>query len=331
MKTLLRKGIARLPLGSMAGLAHAPPIALFYHTSFDTPPPYFSGRYRVKTSRELESDLDAILSAGFQPVDLNQLIGAVCDDDLPARSFFLSFDDGYRELAETIAPLLIRKGIPATFFLCSSVIDNQEWFFEDQLGLAFHQAGVSNDDTTNRQLHRCLQDHGHSLDALKTIQVPAKKLINDLAACLGINWGTELADQQPYLSSQQVQGLIKQGFTIGAHSVDHSHFSTLTHADQLRQVRESQEWICSRFDLPYRAFAFPYTELGVSSQALQTIRDEGTSQILFGTRGLVKDEFHPFVRQRLWAEDHPGSLTDYLQQQLTREIPYRNRREIRRS
>lgn len=321
LRSLIRKTIASLPLGGLAWLSKTQILSLFYHTCFETPPPYFSGRYRVKPPKEIESDLDVLLLQGFQPINLSDLVSARHEEGGTTRKrFFLSFDDGYRELAETIAPILLRKGVPATFFLCSGFVDNQNWFFEDQLGLAFdHYHRVENSGKA-RDFENCIQDHGHTRDSIHQIQFPPRNLISELGECLGIDWEAELGEHKPYLTSKQVEDLIGKGFTIGAHSVDHTHFTAMDEAHQYRQVKESQDWICSRFDLPYRAFAFPYTERGVAAAMVHRIKEDGVSDILFGTRGLMKDEFHPFVQQRLWAEDHPGSLQAYLKAQLAAQF-----------
>ena len=44
---------------------------------------------------------------------------------LDRRCLHLTFDDGFRELHDVVAPILLRKGIPATFFVNSAFIDNK--------------------------------------------------------------------------------------------------------------------------------------------------------------------------------------------------------------
>jgi hypothetical protein len=44
---------------------------------------------------------------------------------LPDGAFMLSFDDGFREMHDIVAPILREKGVPAVFFLNSGFIDNR--------------------------------------------------------------------------------------------------------------------------------------------------------------------------------------------------------------
>lgn len=312
LRKLLRRGLATLPLGRLAGLSGCRTLSVFYHTVFDRPPPYFANLYSVKTPAAFEADLDLLLNAGLEPLSLEELLAVDTPSGLPPRRFFLSFDDGYREMAETIAPILKRKGIPATFFLCSSVLDNTSWLFEDQIGLIRQRLAARAEGSTSREANRMLNRHGHTLESLASCRMPATSLIADLTPVLEIDWMSELATYQPYVTSEQVRSLIQDGFSIGAHSINHPLFERLDDDERLRQFSESLKAIVSRFDLPYRVFAFPYGEFGIPRASIESFRKSGLADAIFGTRGLVDDEFFPFVHQRLWTEDHDGTFASYL-------------------
>lgn len=312
LRKLLRRGMATVPLGRLVELSHCRPLSVFYHTVFDSPPPYFAKLYAVKSAAAFEKDLDLLLNAGLKPVSLGELLTAKDPSMLPPRCFFLSFDDGYREMAETIAPILTRKGIPATFFLCSSIIDNAAWLYEDQIGLIRHRLATCVNHSTSREVNRILNRHGHTFESLASCRMPATSVIDELTAVLDIDWMAELSAYQPYITSEQVRSLIGDGFSIGAHSIDHPLFERLDEDERLRQFRVSLDTIVSRFKLPYRVFAFPYGDFGIPRECLEGLRQAGHADAIFGTRGLVADEFFPFVHQRLWAEDHPGTFASYL-------------------
>ncbi len=312
LRKLLRRGLATVPLGRLVELSHCRPLSVFYHTVFDSPPPYFAKLYAVKSAAAFEKDLDLLLNAGLKPLSLDELLAIDIPSQLPPRCFFLSFDDGYREMAETIAPILTRKGIPATFFLCSSVLDNTSWLFEDQVGLIGSRLAARTEGSASREVKRILNRHGHTLESLASCRMPASSVIDELTPLLEIDWMAELSAYQPYITSEQVRSLIDDGFSIGAHSIDHPLFERLDDDERLRQFSESLKAIVSRFDLPYRVFAFPYGEFGIPRESLERLRMSGHADAIFGTRGLVEDEFFPFVHQRLWAEDHAGSFASHL-------------------
>ena len=78
--------------------------------------------YPHRSARQFEADLDLLLQA-FSPISLDTLVeyldGGV---PLPRRAMFLSFDDGLRQQLEIVAPILRRKGVPATAW-CRSAAD----------------------------------------------------------------------------------------------------------------------------------------------------------------------------------------------------------------
>ena len=67
---------------------------------------------------------------------------------LPPNSFLLTFDDGFREIYDIIAPILLDKGIPATFFISSGFLDNRELCYQHKASLLVEKVrnGISPGD-----------------------------------------------------------------------------------------------------------------------------------------------------------------------------------------
>ncbi|MEZ6126163.1 MAG: polysaccharide deacetylase family protein [Planctomycetaceae bacterium] len=317
LRTAVTTGLRHLSPVRLAAMADANPLCLVYHTVFDEAPEHFSGLYRTRTVREFEDDLDELLR-DFRPISLFDITDSLSSHAVPANSFLLTFDDNNREIAEVIAPILERKGIPAVFFLCSAMLDNAAWFFEDQVALLIKKCKASG--TVQSLVESILKNTNQTLDCLLHGRQPRPELLKEAGDRVGIDWNAELQARQPYVSKAQVGKLIDQGFAIGAHGIDHRFFETMDANEQIRQIRESCDCMASTFGLKYRAFAFPYGEFGVSKSVLTTIQGQQIADILFGTRGPVRDEFHPFVVQRLWCENRTNSLTDYLKTHLADRV-----------
>jgi peptidoglycan/xylan/chitin deacetylase (PgdA/CDA1 family) len=291
-------------------------LQVFYHKSHDVDPVYFRKGYEVKSPKQFEAEIDFLLGR-LVPVTLEQLLSAESDTVIPNGTFFVSFDDGYRELADVVGPILRRKGVPATFFICSSLIDNRNWLFEDQIGLIQSRIRTLTKERVATCEAQCLQPFGLSFSSLQTTRVPPPAAaLKQLGEFLDIDWDEELAKHQPYLTSTQIRELLSQGFSIGAHGIDHTVFESMSVDEQFRQIDESCRALQSQFDLSYRAFAFPYGEFGVSRDLLLRVQRANIVDCLFGTRGLVIDEFEPWLRQRLWCEGHDGTLETHLRSHL---------------
>jgi len=239
-------------------------IVPVYHTVAKQPLPHIKHLYRMKTVQEFQKDLDFLLKY-FEPIDAETLHNYRIHKIVPRKPVFhLTFDDGMKEVYEIIAPILLKKGIPATFFVCSGFVDNKALFFR----------------------------HRESLE-LETIQ------IEDF-----------LNNEKPYLTTGQIKELSSQGFTIGAHSIDHPYYYTISFNEQLRQTRESLDFISSIVNQKLRLFAFPFTDNNVSKQFFKEI--EPDVDLCFGTAGLKNDEIL-FNIQRIAGEKVKfGSLEVFL-------------------
>jgi peptidoglycan/xylan/chitin deacetylase (PgdA/CDA1 family) len=89
----------------------------FYHTISNTPLPHTDHVYPVRTFAQFSRDLD-YLTRHFRPVGLEELrtfIGGVGTPSGPCM--FLTFDDGLSGIYDLVAPELLKRGIPAAFFI----------------------------------------------------------------------------------------------------------------------------------------------------------------------------------------------------------------------
>ena len=285
-------------------------VCPFYHVVREKPPVWWGGRYPFKTPSEFAREIDQWLAWG--PAVAPEALTAWRRGTGPRPcGFLLTFDDGYREMAEIIAPILRQKGVPAIFFITSTFVDNARPFFEDVLGLIGGAAARRPDAAEG-----VLRARGTTLPRLWEARNPRHPAILDLCAALEIDPLAWLQAEQPYLTSDQVRGLIADGFAVGAHSIDHPLFADLTRDEQARQTRESMDFMAQRFGLAERLFAFPYGEFGVDRRFCTDIVSEGVVDMFFGTRGIVMDDREPAVLQRLWCEDYTDPLPHHVHRHL---------------
>ena len=289
-----------MPVGAYLKLTGMKLLTPFYHTVSDHPLPHLNCLYRVRTSREFETDLDMMLK-DFEPFDLQTLIKAVREKiRFHKPAFFLSFDDGLREFNDIAAPVLLRKGIPATCFLNAAFIDNTDLFFRYKVCLIFNEINKNHKELTplvNKWLTDKKVRTSSWRNFLMKIDYNQRHLADELASLIDLSFDNYLRDQKPYLTTGQITGLIKKGFTFGSHSSDHPLFADIPLEEQIRQTVESTKEITAMFNLPYKVFSFPFSDSGVHTDFFRKTDDAVHFDLTFGCAGMKKDGIHNHLQR----------------------------------
>lgn len=288
-------------------LQHPLPAQLllpYHHLVGDVPVPHVKHLYPYKSTKAFEQDVDYLLRH-FKAVTLEEVIQSVrSHTPLPKNAFLLTFDDGLREVAEVIAPILHRKGAPAVFFLNPAFLDNKTLFYKFKISLLIE--ALRNNKYPPELLGRImdiLEAPGMDIvDAIKQINYQRQVLADVIGGILGVSFTDYLAQQRPFMTTPEVQQLLLQGFAIGGHSVDHPYYTALSLEEQLAQTRDSVNFLVEKFNLPYRVFAFPHSDAGVSRAFFDTLfNDPAPMDLIFGTANQQHD-IYPGILHRFNCE-----------------------------
>jgi peptidoglycan/xylan/chitin deacetylase (PgdA/CDA1 family) len=295
IKNKLTTTAACLPVGVWHALSGRPLILPYYHLVSDETAPHVRPLYSYKNISQFKQDLDFFLTH-FRPLGLDELMKHLqAGKSLPECSFLLSFDDGFREMAEIVAPILKAKGISAVFFLNSAFVDNRELCFHQKIALLINLLGKNTSIDLEDKLKRLLREKGvigsEVFPMLKSVRYAKRAILDEAATLCDLRFDDFLKQQKPYLTSDQIRRLLQDGFAIGGHSIDHPFYGDLTLEEQLYQTRQSVNFLQDRFGVKYRAFAFPHSDAGVSQAFFDRSYSDGTLDISFGTGGLLRDSW----------------------------------------
>lgn len=282
----------RIPFSWLRRWAGQPIIVPLYHVVSDAPLPHIQHLYPIKSTKAFRTDL-VFLLRHFEPIDLLALRDHTTGERrLKKPSFLLTFDDGLREFHDVIAPILQEKGVPAVCFLNTAFLDNQGLFFRYKASYLLAEMAGGQHAEKLRQWWELEEKEGYQgARNLLHLGYDQSKMLDRLAEMLEIRFSDFLQSQRPYLTHEQVEALIRRGFQFGGHSVDHPEYQYLDIASQLRQTRESMEAVQRKFALPYRSFAFPFTDFGVSKAFFEQLqREAGAPDLTFGCAGLKQEE-----------------------------------------
>jgi peptidoglycan/xylan/chitin deacetylase (PgdA/CDA1 family) len=268
--------------------------------------PHVKHLYRYRDIRQFTKDLDFFL-ANYEPVTMHDLLQHLDGNrSLPKRCFLLTFDDGFREMHDVVAPILKAKGVPATFFLTTGFIDNVDMAHHCKFSLLVEHLAEVSSANLKANVQQILAENrvvGESIESqMVSIRYAQRHLATEMARVCKYDFGQYLAARQPYLNSDQISSLLKQGFSIGAHSVDHPLYADLPLKEQIRQTVESIRFLVEHFELHYRAFAFPHSDAGVRKEFFKEMRDKGQLEVSFGTAGMHR-HFFPRNLERFSMEN----------------------------
>ena len=275
---------------------HLPAISLlvpYYHLVSDEPVAHVKHLFAHKGVREFTQDLEFLLKH-YRAIGLPDLLEALRRDrPLPKRSFLLTFDDGFREMSDVVAPVLLARGIPAVFFVGSAFTDNRQLCYQHTASVVVERLtnGVSPAETAQARalVAPTGADTGDLGAAVLSLPYGHRAVVESVARAIGVDTAAYLRQVRPYLTRPQIAALVRQGFAIGGHSIDHPLYAALPLEEQLRQTRESVGYVKRTYGLDYAAFAFPHHDRGVSRRFFSELYGRNELDISFGTGGPAED------------------------------------------
>lgn len=272
-----------LPLDLLRSFSGQNFVVPFYHIVSDDPCPHVDHLYRFKNSKEFENDLD-YLTKNYQPVGADALPDILAGRYKGKKIMLLTFDDGLRQMYDVVAPILVKKGIPAVFFLNTDFIDNKALMFRYKASL------IKDMDKDKSAMFESRND--------KDLE---KEISPESSAEIKNEIHTFLKEYRPYMTSDQIRSLIAQGFAIGAHSCSHPYYEDLALDQQLAQTFDCMDILQRDFKVKEKLFAFPFTDHGVSKAFFERIFENGRMDFSFGGAGIKRD-VHPRQFQRVPME-----------------------------
>lgn len=281
----------------------------YYHTISDIYLPHIKNLYNYRTIKEFRDDLEYFLG-NHSPISLDELIDIKKNGKKNKRKmFFLSFDDGMSEIYFNIAPVLKEMGIPATFFLCADFIDNNHLFYRHKTSLLIEKY-KSLSKFQKKEVLMFLSKNKYALnsfeESIKLVPHNMTEILDLLAEMMEFSFLDFLKSKAPYLTTEQVRSLQKDGFTIGAHSINHPLYSTISIYEQLVQTRKSLKFISEGFDQKTNTFAFPFNDNCVTQSFFRELFRMENFDLSFGTSGFLKETVK-YNLQRFSMEEIDGT------------------------
>jgi peptidoglycan/xylan/chitin deacetylase (PgdA/CDA1 family) len=281
-------------------------IIPLYHAVSDSRVAHIENIYPVKDIKNFEKDLDFFMKF-YHPISFPEFYNRVVNQKkVDKPSFLLTFDDGLAEFKEVITPILLKKGIPALCFINTSFLDNKFLFYRHKASLLIDR--VNKLDENIPEIRRWKTENFDSNCSLKemilSINYNRKHILDELALIIKYDWDSYLVNQKPYLFSEDVISLQNKGFHFGAHSIDHPRYNLIDSQEQIKQTKDSINFMSERFKIKEKLFAFPFSDRGVDKTFFEEIYKQGITDITFGTSGFDTSRLYFRHQQRISFDEN---------------------------
>lgn len=306
----------KIPDGLYRALVRRDGFCFFYHVVSDETLAHIAPLYSYKTPHQFECDL-LYLKQNYELISYGQLASLRAGQASSGRPFaFLSFDDGCSECFSVVRPLLLKHGIPCTFFITTSLIGNRKMLYRHVVALCLRAVKEASDLERASMLREINREFQQNLDGeqafrswIRSFKREEPSVTSRLCQLLEIDVDAYLKTRRPYLAAGQIQTLALDGFTIGAHSQSHSKMQLLDEPSIEAEMADSCQEIRAITQQEQVPFAFPFSASGVSRDLLARITQQHPSiGLLFDTKGIRLDR--PFILNRIWSDPPPDTSSD---------------------
>lgn len=242
------------------------PRVVVYHDVGPRPNPLLEGLYLHVDLRRFEAQV-RMLQKAYVVLPLEEWVAMWRERCLPPRALAITFDDGYRGAFEHAAPILKRRGLPATFFLNADFVGNRVLFWRCLYVEAVRALGAARvveivrkawggdapglDERTLRVWLRDRFDPDRVPLAMRRALAEAGRDEEALAR-----------EHRPFADWQEWATLREQGFRFGNHTADHALLAACRPEAQRSTIQRGRAAIVERLGERWVPFAWPHGHPG---------------------------------------------------------------------
>ena len=284
---------------------------LIFHRVLPKPDPIFPGEVDAVA-------FDAIcqwMKAWCNVLPLDLAVQQLQARALPERAVAITFDDGYADNRTVAQPILVRNGLPATFFIATDFLDGgrmwNDTVIESVRLCASTQLDLSSlprpDGSGHLGLHaiRTAEEKRQAIAAIigqiKYVPVAQRQVLTErIADCADVRSPDDLM-----LTSQQVRDMRQAGMQIGAHTRSHPILAKLGADAAQAEIADSRRFLEQLLGERVGLFAYPNGKPGTdySPENVQIVRDLGFDAAVSTAWGASNADTDPFQIPRFTPWD----------------------------
>ena len=267
----------------------------------------FTAGLRVTVHPEEFQSCLTFLSRNYDLVTLDDILSS---SPLPNRALLVTFDDTYRSVAVTAAPIARALRVPLVCFVNSAYIDSARLALDNLVAYVVNTKGFPTllkaaDCRHIPDLRELVGGYLPSLSWGERLRFEQR-----LAECAGVD-ATELGRAAGiYLSASELRSLADAGVEIGNHTATHVHCRGLDHTQARTEIVECGTRLQEITGKSVRAFSVPYGSIrDATPGVLSVLRESGYQAVFLVEAGMNREPLNRWGIRRvsLKAESDPES------------------------
>lgn len=253
-KTILPFAGKYLFLNQIVSMGHRhDPIVLCYHSVVPDEIAKDPLQYGCLVSESEFSEQMSLLAQAMTPISLTMFQAWLYEgSSLPRNPVLITFDDGYRNNLLRAAPILLKHGIPAVFFLTAAHLGQNRLLWPTEVyrailywpGSEIPLPDGSSINVAQNELQKRVALAGWARGYCKSLSEEFKnQYIERLREPAFPMLSPEEAEMFGFLSWEEAIRMQKLGFDLGSHTLEHC-ILTQVHSDRLhRELKSSKDQI----------------------------------------------------------------------------------------
>jgi peptidoglycan/xylan/chitin deacetylase (PgdA/CDA1 family) len=253
--------------------------SVLFHDVHESETPFTRGLGGTIPSRDFEAALQ-FLTKNYTPVSLADVLGSFDGKPLPLRPVLVTFDDAYVSVSDVAAPLCLKYGVPALFFVNASCLDNRQLALDNLVCYVANIHGLGPINAAIRAIDSAAEVRSLTqvfANFLPSISLSTREAFrHNLIEVTGLNEARLAADAGLYLSSQQLRDLVNFNFELGNHTYTHANCRTLTAAELTGEIDRNKAVLEKISGTQVRSFSVPYgSSVDLTAELAQHLQHSG--------------------------------------------------------
>jgi peptidoglycan/xylan/chitin deacetylase (PgdA/CDA1 family) len=258
------------------------PVVLMYHgTNADSNGQPAAGDHK-HVGESLFREHLAMLNAHRRVVPLTTLVKALLEGRNCNGMLAITFDDGYLNNAECAARVLKEFSMCASFFLASGFVGAQRWVWTDRVE---HLAKAAPELGTQAERDSFVKQTKAELKALDWRV--AEDRVHELGTKLGVPESAPHG-QYRFMSWDDARQLARDGFEVGAHTVNHAILSRVPLENAEEEILGSRDRVLAETGTCCSTFCYPNGKLSDFTAGVQEICARNFDAALAAEPGAIR-------------------------------------------